>query len=266
MTEGAFFMGRGLSVGYQGRAIVEGMDFYAERGDLLVLMGPNGAGKSTVLKAVAGHLPLLGGELLLDGADMGALPMAERARKVSALFPGRLRTEHLNCREMVEMGRYPYTGYFGILGEADHEAVAEAMALTDVEELAGRDFMQLSDGQRQRVLLARALSQAPELLVLDEPTAFLDIRYQLEFLALLRKLCRERRMTAVLSVHEAELAWRAADRLLCIKDGKAAAFGTPEEVVRDGLLQRLFDIQPQRLEMAGQPALMEYAQALGKRK
>ena len=165
---------------------------------------------------------------------------------------------------MVEMGRYPYTGHFGVLGKADHAAVDEAMDLTNVSELAERDFMQLSDGQRQRVLLARAICQEPKLLVLDEPTAYLDIRYQLEFLSLLRKLCREREIAAVLSVHEVELAWRAADRLLCVKDGAMAAYGTPEEVLQKQTLQQLFDIDADRLKEEQSAKLADYAGMLGK--
>ena len=257
---------KNIAAGYQGRRIIEGLTFQAISGELVILMGPNGAGKSTLLKTIAGRLPVMEGEMLLQGRDRKDFSPQELARQIGAFFPGRIHTEHMTCREMVEMGRYPYTGHFGVLGKADHKAVDEALKLTNAAELADKDVMQLSDGQRQRVLLARAISQEPKLLVLDEPTAYLDIRYQLEFLSLLRKLCRERGIAAVLSVHEVELAWRAADQLLCIKDGTMAAFGTPEEVLKEDLLQKLFEIDPGRLATDGSPELEQYAKMLGRRR
>ena len=208
MREEKLFRAEGISAGYQGKKTIREFTFAAGTGELLILMGPNGAGKSTVLKAITGRIPLLDGRMYLQEQEMNAFSAEERAKRIGAFFPERIRTEHVSCLEMVEMGRYPYTGHFGVLGKADHAAVDAAMDLTNVSELAERDFMQLSDGQRQRVLLARAICQEPKLLVLDEPTAYLDIRYQLEFLSLLRKLCREREIAAVLSVHEVELAWR----------------------------------------------------------
>lgn len=265
MSEEILFRAEGISAGYQGKKTIREFTFAARSGELLILMGPNGAGKSTVLKAVTGRIPLLAGKMYLQDQEMNMISAEERAKRIGAFFPERIRTEHVSCLEMVEMGRYPYTGHFGVLGKADHAAVEEAMALTNVSELAERDFMQLSDGQRQRVLLARAICQEPKLLVLDEPTAYLDIRYQLEFLSLLRKLCREREIAAVLSVHEVELAWRAADRLLCVKDGTMAAYGTPVEVLHEQTLQQLFDIDETRLKEEQNKQLAEYAGMLGKR-
>ncbi len=265
MNTETIFTAKNIAAGYIDKRILEGFSFTAEAGELLILMGPNGAGKSTVLKTITGRLPLQAGEMLLQGMDLQRMSADEKAKRIGAFFPGRITTEHMSCREMVEMGRYPYTGHFGVLGKADKSAVDEAMELTDVSSLADKDLMQLSDGQRQRVLLARAICQEPKLLVLDEPTAYLDVRYQLEFLALLRKLCRERRIAAVLSVHEVELAYRAADRLLCIKDGRMEAFGKPEEVLKDDLLQKLFDIDPARLHEEGHMELEQYAATLGRR-
>lgn len=264
MMEQCMLEAKNIAAGYQGRRIIEGLNFQALRGELLILMGPNGAGKSTLLKTIAGRLPVMAGEMVLQGKAWDAFSPQERARQIGAFFPERIRTEHMTCREMVEMGRYPYTGHFGVLGKADRLAVEEALELTNVAELADKDLMELSDGQRQRVLLARAICQEPKLLILDEPTAYLDIRYQLEFLSLLRKLCKERDIAAVLSVHEVELAWRAADQLLCIKDGAMAAYGTPEEVLKEDQLQKLFEIDPDKLAKDGSPELEQYAKMLGR--
>ena len=187
MNTETIFTAKNIAAGYKDKRILEEFSFTAEACELLILMGPNGAGKSTVLKTITGRLPLQAGEMLLQGRDLQRMSADEKAKRIGAFFPGRITTEHMSCREMV---RYPYTGHFGVLGKADKSAVDEAMELTDVSSLADKDLMQLSDGQRQRVLLARAICQEPKLLVLDEPTAYLDVRYQLEFLALLRKLCR----------------------------------------------------------------------------
>lgn len=129
----------------------------------------------------------------------------------------------MTCRDVVESGRYPYTGRLGILSEADREAVDEAMALTSTTELSGVDFAQISDGQRQRVMLARAMSQQPELLILDEPTSYLDIRHKLELLNTLKKLVREKNTAVLMSLHELDLALRVSDKIVCIDGGKVGA-------------------------------------------
>ncbi len=148
----------------------------------------------------------------------------------------------MTCEQVVETGRYPYTGRFGILSGQDHRVVEEAMELVRVLDLRERLFTRISDGQRQRVLLARAIAQEPELLILDEPTSYLDIRYKLEFLSILQQLCRCKKMAVILSLHELELARRVSDHLLCIRNGRVYRSGTPEEVFTSGEVAALFDI------------------------
>ncbi|MBO5556192.1 MAG: ABC transporter ATP-binding protein, partial [Oscillospiraceae bacterium] len=169
-----------LAVGYQGRAVVQDISMTAESGKILSLIGPNGAGKSTILKTLLRLLPPVSGGIWLCGRDLGGMSDREAARTVAAVLTERPEPEQMCCEDVVSAGRYPYTGRLGILSPADKEKVRHVMAQTETWDLRDRDFRQLSDGQRQRVLLARAIYQEPRLLILDEPTSFLDIRHKLD--------------------------------------------------------------------------------------
>ena len=168
-----------LSAGYGKKVIVGGLTIEARRGEILTLIGPNGAGKSTVLKTLCRQLDPLGGTVYIDGKKLSELSGNQLARKVSVLLTGRVKTEYMRCIDVVEMGRYPYTGRLGLLSSEDRQLVRQAMELVGVSELADRDFDRISDGQRQRVLLAGAICRRPDVLILDEPTTFLDIRAKL---------------------------------------------------------------------------------------
>lgn len=148
----------------------------------------------------------------------------------------------MTCEDVVATGRYPYTGCFGVLSKDDHKAVENAMELVKVTELRDLMFDRISDGQRQRVMLARAICQEPEILILDEPTSYLDVRHKLEFLSILQKLCRERQLTVILSLHELELAEKISDRILCVNGRAVDRIGTPEEVMTDGYITQLYGI------------------------
>ena len=234
----------GLSVGYGEKAVISGIDFSAEAGRILCLIGPNGAGKSTLLKTLIRALPPVAGSVFLDGKNLRDYRERELARHSAAVLTMRPEPDLMRCEELVAAGRYPYTGRFGILTEEDRRIVRESMEKVGILALADLDFKCISDGQRQRVLLARALCQQPRLLVLDEPTSFLDIRHKLEFLKLLRELAREREIAVVMSMHELELAARFADRILCIKDGRVDRLGTPEEIFTGGYIDALYGMEP----------------------
>ncbi|MBQ2546376.1 MAG: ABC transporter ATP-binding protein [Clostridia bacterium] len=233
---------KNLSAGYGERTIVSGVSLSVAAGEILTLIGPNGSGKSTLLKTLCGQLPPLAGEITIEGAPVRRMNRNAFARAVSAMLTERPKTDMMTCRDVVETGRYPYTGAFGLLGAADHAAVEEAMALTDTAALADRPFGELSDGQRQRVLLARAVCREPKVLLLDEPTSYLDLHYKFTFLELLDRLRRERKPAVVMSLHEPELARAISDRVLILKDGSPAGYGKPEELLgRDNLIRR-FDL------------------------
>lgn len=238
-----YFFTTELCVGYEKTPVVTDITVSLERGEILTLIGPNGAGKSTLLKSIAGQLQPLGGVICLDQRNLSQISREECAREMSVLLTDRLQAELMTCEEVVETGRYPYTGRFGLLAADDHRIVEESMELVRVSELKDRLFAQISDGQRQRVLLARAIAQEPELLILDEPTSYLDVRYKLEFLSILQKLCRCKKMAVILSLHELELARRVSDKMLCIRENRVYRFGTPEEIFGQGEMTALFDIR-----------------------
>lgn len=233
-----------LAVGYDGAPLVRRIELALEPGRICTLIGPNGAGKSTLLKTVAGQLAPIAGAVYLTGKPLDALTDRERSLALSVLLTERLRTELLTSLDVVELGRYPHTGRLGIVGEEDRAKMREAMELVGVWELRDRDFMQLSDGQRQRVLLARAICQEPKVIVLDEPASYLDIRYQIELLDILRHLAKTRDMAVLMSLHELPLAHAISDWVLCIKDGAVMAQGAPHEVFVGEVIDRLFDLAP----------------------
>ena len=232
-----------LAVGYGDRRVAEDITLLAEPGKILCLIGPNGAGKSTLLKTLIHQLPPLGGTVLLGGRDMAGLRDREIARESAAVLTGRPEPELMRCEEVVAAGRYPYTGRLGVLSAEDERIVRESMEKVGISELYGADFSRISDGQRQRVMLGRAICQQPRLLIMDEPTSFLDIHHKLDFLHLLRKLVREEKLAVVMSMHELDLAQKFADLLLCVRDGRIDRAGTPEEVFRGTYIHQLYNVE-----------------------
>lgn len=237
----SYFYTEGLVAGYPGKPVVKNIRICLEQGEILTLIGPNGAGKSTVLKSIARQLAPLAGTVWLDGRALSELRGNDLARKMAVVFTERIYTEMMTCEDVAATGRYPYTGKFGLLSETDHRIVDEAMRLVHVEALKSENFTQISDGQRQRVMLARALAQEPEILLLDEPTSYLDVKYKLEFLTVLQELTRKKKLTVIMSLHELDMAERISDRILCIgRSHCVEKFGKPEEIFTSGYIRRLF--------------------------
>ena len=232
-----------LTVGYKGKAVIDGITLEAIPGRILTLIGPNGAGKSTILKTLIRQLVPVGGTVTLHGQNMAGMADRDVARSVSAVLTTRPRPELMTCADVVATGRYPYTGRLGILSARDREIAASAMAAVQVTELADRDFNRISDGQRQRVMLARAICQEPKVLIMDEPTSFLDIRHKLDFLHLLRKLVRENALAVILSLHELDLAQRFADTVVCVRNGKVDWVGPPEDVFTGDYISQLYGVE-----------------------
>lgn len=245
---GAVISTNALDTGYEKKVVVSGVEIEIRRGEIVALIGPNGAGKSTVLKTIAGQLDPLGGTVYIEGRARGEYNQSEIARMQAVMLTDRMPAEKMTCEDAVSLGRYPYTGRLGILSAEDRRIVRESMELVHVEELADRDYNAISDGQRQRVLLARAICQEPEIMILDEPTSYLDIRHKLEFLDLLRSLVEERQIGVIMSMHELELAHMTADKVICISsEGKIEMTGKPEEVFRDDTISRLYGMEEGRL-------------------
>lgn len=229
---------RGLRVGYDKNAVAEDISFSLAAGEVLAVIGPNGAGKSTLLNTVARLLSPLGGVVRVCGEDARARSAREFAKLLSVLRAERVRPERMTCLEVAAAGRYPHTGFFGALTQADLAAAREALASAGASALAERDFSRVSDGQRQRVLLARALCQTPRVLVLDEPTSCLDLAGKAEILAAVRDLARAKGMSVLLSLHELDLAVKVADDVLCVGGGRA--FLTKPERVDGALVRGLY--------------------------
>lgn len=231
-----------LAVGYQKKILIDKIEIRLRRGEILTLIGPNGAGKSTILKSLIGQLKLLGGTVFLDQASMHELSASQIARRLAVVMTERIRPELMTCEDVVATGRYPYTGKLGILSKADWQKVHEAMELVHAKELLKCDFSQISDGQRQRILLARALCQEPEVIVMDEPTSFLDIRHKLELLSILKQMVQKKRLAVVMSLHELDLAQKISDQVICVHGNAIEKYGPPEEIFSSSYIQALYGV------------------------
>jgi iron complex transport system ATP-binding protein len=234
-----------LAVGYRTgrtrRAVLEHVNLTVHPGDLVCLLGPNGIGKSTLLRTLARMQPPLWGSIELEGIELTTITQRELARRLGVVLTERIAGDGLSVRRIVELGRYPHTGWFATLSERDYSVVEWAIEAVSALHLADRDFSRLSDGERQRVMIARALAQEPVLLVLDEPTAFLDVPSRIELMALLRQLTRQGPLAVVVSTHDLELALRTADILWLVMPGGELATGAPEDVVVSGSIARAFE-------------------------
>ncbi|MGI5976610.1 MAG: ABC transporter ATP-binding protein [Candidatus Limivicinus sp.] len=240
---GAYFKLDRLSVGYNGNVLIRDIDLEIEKGSILTLIGPNGAGKSTILKTITGQLSEIYGRVLIGGRDIKQWSFRDMARQVAVVLTDRIRPELMTAREICAMGRYPYTNMLGRLTKKDREIIDDSLRRVHAGELAEQDFATLSDGQRQRIMLARAICQEPELIVLDEPTAYLDIRHKIEFLDILREMARDKQITVIMSLHEIDLASKISDYILCVKGERIAAIGRPEEILRGDSIEKLYDIE-----------------------
>lgn len=242
MSEPYFFRTEQLTVGYDGKSLIRDIQIQLNRGQILTLIGPNGSGKTTILKSITKYLKSLYGTVYIDNRALDDMTNRDLSYQLAVVLTERLNTELMTCEDVVGTGRYPYTGRLGILSERDHSLVREAMELVDIWDLSERDFTQISDGQRQRVLLARAICQEPQIIVLDEPTSFLDIRYQLELLQILRMLAKTRDIAVIMSLHELDLAQKVSDIVVCVKGEHIAHYGTPREIFRRELIHPLYDL------------------------
>ena len=231
-----------LSVGYGGKPLIRDITIQIEKGEIVTLIGPNGAGKSTILKSITRQLKTIAGTVELGNQSLGSLSYQELATRMAVVLTERIKPELMTCRDIVATGRYPYTGRLGLLTKTDAEKVRAAMEAVHALDLSDRDFNAISDGQRQRILLARAICQEPEIIVLDEPTSYLDIRHKLELLSILRSMAKEKGITVIMSLHEIDLAQKISDKILCVKGETIEHYGTPEEIFDEQGIRQLYDI------------------------
>jgi iron complex transport system ATP-binding protein len=231
-----------LVLGYNGHEVIDQLDLTARPGELVGLIGPNGAGKTTVLRALAGLLQPRGGSVLIDEQSIDSLSSAARARCIGLIPQGETYVWPLTVQELVLLGRAPHRGWLLPMSGHDRTVVERALNLTLLTELRHRPVDKLSGGERQRVMIARALAQEPQVLLLDEPTANLDIHHQIRLLELVRRLVDKQSLTAIVAIHDLSLAARYCDRLVLLYRQHSHAIGKPEEVLTQENLRQVFDI------------------------
>jgi iron complex transport system ATP-binding protein len=234
-----------LTIGYTARqhdptVVSRELSLSLIAGEVVCLIGPNGAGKSTLLWTITGLQPPLAGRVLIENRELATLPPSELARSVSVVLTERVNVGLLSVFALVALGRYPYTDWTGKLLAQDQEVIRWAIRAVGAQELAFRNVSELSDGERQKVMIARALAQQPHVMILDEPTAFLDLPRRVEMMRLLRQLSRDTGTAILLSTHDLELALRTADRIWLLASGGHIQVGAPEDLVLSDALENAF--------------------------
>lgn len=230
-----------VQAGYGKKIVVDGVTLDVKKGEIITLIGPNGGGKSTLIKSVNGSLKLIGGSVFIDGRSLSELSAKEISKSMSVVTTERVKPVLMTCRDVVMSGRLPFTGAFGVYGPEDEKETDRALKLMNIEHLSEVPFSDMSDGQKQRTLIARAIAQTPEYLVMDEPTSYMDIKHRLGLMKVIKGLADDG-ITIVMSLHELELALEVSDRLLLVYDDGHILVKTPEEVIEGGLLKELFDL------------------------
>ena len=251
-------MAAGLDLAYGDRKIVTALDLNVPPGKLTVIVGANACGKSTLLRGLARLLSPTRGSVYLDSKPIHQMRTREVATILGVLPQSPIAPDAITVTDLVGRGRYPHQGWFRRWTPEDDAAVAEALAATGTADLADRPVDELSGGQRQRVWIAMALAQETDILLLDEPTTFLDINHQIEVLDLLTDLNRERGTTVVMVLHDLNLAARYADVLVAMAGGRVHAFGTPEEVLTEGMVRDVFGLESRIVEdpLSGRPMML----------
>jgi iron complex transport system ATP-binding protein len=249
-----------VTLGYGDRTVVRRLSLDVPDQQVTVIVGPNACGKSTLLRGLARLMPPTSGTVLLDGKAISDRPTREVARVMGMLPQSPVSPEGITVRDLVSRGRHPHQSWWRQWGEGDTEAVTDALRATGTEELAARDVDELSGGQRQRAWIAMAVAQRTDLLLLDEPTTYLDMAHQLDVLELVATLNRERRRTVVMVLHDLNLACRYAHHIVAMRDGEIVAEGPPAEVVTADLLRDVFNVEASILAdpRSGTPVIVSH--------
>ena len=240
MKNESLFHCENLAVGYKNPVLSEvNLDFAG--GQFISLLGPNGSGKTTLLSTISRHIKPLGGSIMIAGKPLAAYPALALARIMAVVLTERTVPPLLSVLEFAALGRYPHTGFMGRLSEKDLGVVTAALLAVKADELSGRLVDQLSDGEKQKVVLARALAQEPTLMLLDEPTAHLDLKHRVEVMTILRGLCRSRGLTVLAAIHDVDVAAKVSDQVILLKNGRLEGCGRPEDILSSETVAELYD-------------------------
>ncbi len=242
MNEAKHFSARNIVAGYDKKIIVNGIDVVIPSNEISVIIGANACGKSTLLKTLARLIKPVSGEIVLDGKQISSIGSKQLARSLGLLPQSPVVPEGIMVSDLVARGRFPYQTFLKGMDKKDYEAVEEALDIMGITELANRSVDELSGGQRQRVWIAMALAQQTDILLLDEPTTFLDIAYQIEILDLLTDLNRRRKTTIVMVLHDINLSARYADHIFAVHKGRLVAQGKPAEVITEAMMKQVFGL------------------------
>lgn len=232
-----------LNVGYSNKTVISDIDLNALKGEVVCLLGPNGAGKSTILKTLSGLLAPLSGTAELDGEGINGIDKKSLSRRLSLVLTDGSVPAMTTVFDLVSMGRAPYTNFMGQLSDNDRRIIDAALAETGISGLRDRYVSELSDGEKQKAMIARAIVQEPRVIILDEPTGHLDIGYKVEVIRLLQKLSAEKQMTCILSLHDIDLALKGCKTIMLVNDGKISDMGAPEEIIKSGTFTELYHIK-----------------------
>lgn len=233
---------RSLNLAYGAKPVLRDFSLELAPGEIVGLIGPNGSGKTSLIRALSGILPASSGEILVDDLPLASLSAGQRARRIAVVPQSALLPPAFTVFECVALGRTPHLSWLGKLGQRDLEHIGGAMGATEIEALASRRAAELSGGEAQRVLLARALAQDCPILLLDEPTANLDLHHQVALLELMRRLAREKQLAVLIAMHDLNLASLYADRLVLVVNGQLRASGVPSEVLTADILQAAYQV------------------------
>ena len=236
---------RDLGIGYQTKqgvkTVAEHLNGAIRSGELTCLLGANGVGKSTLLRTLSAFQPKTAGEIIIEGRELDSYTDKELSRRIGVVLTEKPDVRNMSVRELVSLGRSPYTGFWGTYSKEDLQIVDEAIALVGIEALSQRMVHTLSDGERQKVMIAKALAQQTPVIYLDEPTAFLDYPSKVEVLQLLRRISRSAGKIIFLSTHEVELALQLADTIWLMSRGEEMAIGSPQQLAHEGILGRFIE-------------------------
>ncbi|MCY2983253.1 MAG: ABC transporter ATP-binding protein [Planctomycetota bacterium] len=232
-----------LKFGYTERMIIDGVSLDLRAGEVLVLLGANGAGKTTLLRLIARQLKLKSGTMHLDESDVTKLSRRNLAQQIALMPQHENQTSTLTVHDVVSLGRMPHCGWWAPLSNTDHSRVEEAINVTGLSSFRNRSILELSGGEWRRMILARAIAQDASVLLLDEPIAGLDLKYQYEVLDQVRKLTKQNRLVSVVTLHDMNMAAMFADRVAILHGGKLLAIGKAEEVITSDVIRQAFDVE-----------------------